>query len=72
MHCLQISIFSNANNILWPTLNRYYKNLIFKMKSKSLEGLKAMMWHLYGEINCFFPQLEPARKQHPSKTIVIK
>lgn len=68
----RIPIVANANSTLWPTLNRYYKNLIFKMKSKSLEGLKAMMQHLYEEINCFFPQLEPARKQHPSKTIVIK
>jgi len=39
----RIPIVANANSTLWPTLNRYYKNLIFKMKSKSLEGLKAMM-----------------------------
>lgn len=69
MHCLQISIFSNANNILWPTLNRYYKNLIFKMKSKSLEGLKAMMWHLYGEINCFFPSWNQPGNNIPQKQL---
>lgn len=68
----RIPVVANANSTLGLTLNQYYKNLIFKMKSKSLEGFKAMMQHLYEEINCFFPQLEPARKQHPSKTIVIK
>jgi len=39
----RIPVVANANSTLGLTLNQYYKNLIFKMKSKSLEGFKAMM-----------------------------